>query len=69
MTEKKDITNVLKDTHQGVDLANEQKRANYAKHMSGFSGWLSTMFGGLGVNNYKKMVDGKNLINQRKKKF
>lgn len=56
------VKDVLSKTNQQIDLLDEERKMQYAKKMSGFSGVWAAMTGQLGIKEFKIIVEGKRLL-------
>lgn len=59
------IKDILSKTSQQVGLLDDDKKIEYAREMSGFSGLKAAFLGQLGVKEFKTIIEGKRLIAQK----
>lgn len=69
MSDKKEdkVAEVLQKTHDQVGHADEGKKIHYAKEHAGFFGWMTSNFGKLSSENFRTMIEGKNLMLAKKR--
>jgi len=61
------VRDILSKTNQQVGLLDDEKKMNYAREMSGFSGLSAAFFGQIGIKEFKTIIEGKRLLAQKEK--
>jgi len=64
---KNEVSKLLNKTHEQVWLAPEEKKIQFAKENAGFVGWIAASLGQLRPEHFRAMIEGKNLMVQKKK--
>ncbi len=61
------VRDILSKTNQQVGLLDDDKKMEFAREMSGFSWLKAAFFGRLSVKDFKTIIEGKRLLEQKLK--
>ena len=61
------VRDILSKTNQQVGLLDDEKKMQFAREMSGFTGLRAAFFGQLWVKEFRTIIEGKRLIAQKAK--
>lgn len=59
------VKDILSKTNQQFGLLDDDRKIAYAQEMSGWRGWKMALMGKLRVGDFRTIIEGKRLIQQK----